>query len=492
MNDLSMNILIKITYIPCVLLIFVGCKHHVTSMEEDRYPYIFPDYTGVTIPPNIAPLNFMIEEDGTEAVQMDCVPQNGKVISISSKKKIRFPERKWRKMLQNNINETLVFEISIKHAGQWIKFRPFEIHVAPDSIDSYLAYRLIEPGYVIWNQMGIYQRCLESFDETPIITNRMTDGNCMNCHSFCRNDPNTMLFHMRAVHPGTIIWQNGQLRRLDTGTEQIISRGVYPSWHPSGQFVALSTNLTRQNFHAVRDKKVEVWDAKSDVVILDIEENKLLTDTMLMSKAHFETFPTWSLDGRFLYFCSADSLPMPDMYDQLKYNLLRINFDPNSRSFGTTIDTIVSAHKTGKSVSFPRISPDGKYLLFTQSGYGNFSIWHKDADLHMLHLATGKVSNLPEVNSDDTESYHTWSSNSRWFVFSSRRIDGLYTRPYFSWVDKNGKAHKPFLLPQKDPEHNFWLMKSYNIPELIRGKVDVSPQRIAKAARQPEEKLESK
>ncbi|MDR1120367.1 MAG: hypothetical protein LBM08_05575 [Dysgonamonadaceae bacterium] len=486
-----MKSLVKIASISCLCLIFASCRQQdKTAHMEDRYPQIFPDYAGVTVPPNIAPLNFMVTEENTEVVKMNCIPQNGNPITMNSKQKIRFPEKKWKKMLQNNHNGTLMIEISVKRAGQWVRFRSFDIHVAPDPIDSYLAYRLIDPGYVIWKHMGIYQRCLESFDETPVITNRLTDGNCMNCHSFCRNDPNTMLFHMRDIHAGTMIWQNGQLRKLDTGTEQIVSRGVYPSWHPSGRFVAFSTNVTRQNFHAIKNKKVEVWDAKSDIVVLDIEENKLLKNNLLMSKTHFETFPAWSPDGQYLYFCSADSLSMPDQYDRLKYNLLRIGFDPVTQSFSTQIDTIISARKTGKSISFPRVSPDGKYLLFTQSGYGNFSIWHKDADLYLLHLATGELSTLPEVNSNDTESYHTWSSNSRWFVFSSRRIDGLYTRSYFSWVDENGTAHKPFLLPQKDPEHSFWLMKSYNVPELIRGKIHVSPYRINQMARQPEEKPE--
>jgi len=485
-----MKAISKIIFIFFLNMMYAGCSQQNGVIHStDGYPHIFPDYIGVTIPPNIAPLNFMVTEEGVEAVQMKCVPKNGPPLTVHSKKKISFPMRKWKKMLQANINDTLTFEIVIKRTDQRIKFRPFHVFIAPDSIDTHVVYRLIEPGYVIWNQMGIYQRDLESFKEFPLITNRLTDGNCMNCHSFCRNDPNTMLFHMREKLPGTIIWQNGILRRIDTGAEHIISRGVYPSWHPSGKWVAFSTNLTRQNFHAVKDKKVEVWDAKSDVVALDVEENRILTAPLLMSKSHFETFPAWSPDGKDLYFCSADSLLMPDNFDQLKYSLLRIDFDPVSQTFGEKADTIVSALKTGKSVSFPRVSPDGKFILLTMSGYGNFSIWHKDADLYMYHIETGEKYNLSEVNSDDTESYHSWSSNGRWFVFSSRRIDGLYTRLYFSWVNQHGNANKPFLLPQKDPEHNGRLMKSYNVPELIRSKVNLSPHRIAKTARQPEEKL---
>ena len=49
---------------------------------------------------------------------------------------------------------------------------------------SYLAYRLIEPGYELWNQMGIYQRNLEDYKQSPIMENKYSGQNCMNCHSF--------------------------------------------------------------------------------------------------------------------------------------------------------------------------------------------------------------------------------------------------------------------------------------------------------------------
>jgi hypothetical protein len=120
-------------------------------------------------------------------------------------------------------------------------------------------------------------------------------------------------------------------------------------------------------------------------------------------------------------------------------------------------------------------------LVFTLHGYGNFSIWHKDADLYIVNLATKQIEPLTAANSNDVESYHSWSHNSRWLVFSSRRMDGLYTRPFITYIDKNGKAHKPFLLPQKNPIKFYkQLMYSYNIPEFITDKVDVNQRSISK------------
>lgn len=177
----------------------------------------------------------------------------------------------------------------------------------------------------------------------------------------------------------------------------------------------------------------------------------------------------------------------------MKYSLCSISFDPETRRFGHQVDTLYSSEQatvqiTGaehKSASFPRVSPDGKQLVFTLSEYGNFSIWHKDADLYRIDLDSGVMHRMDEVNSDDVESYHSWSSNSRWLVFSSRRIDGLYTRPYLVHIDENGKTGKPFVLPQEDPDFYSRFMFSYNIPEFVKGKVEAEVHTIADTARKP-------
>jgi Tol biopolymer transport system component len=136
-----------------------------------------------------------------------------------------------------------------------------------------------------------------------------------------------------------------------------------------------------------------------------------------------------------------------------------------------------------RSVSLPRVSPDGKFLLYTLSSYGNFFIWHKDADLYMINLETGEHYPLHEANSSFAESYHSWSSNSRWIVFSSRRMDGLYTHPYFAYIDEKGRAGKSFMLPQKDAGFYHKFMKSYNIPEFVKDRIQVKSSAIVDIAK---------
>ena len=86
---------------------------------------------------------------------------------------------------------------------------------------------------------------------------------------------------------------------------------------------------------------------------------------------------------------------------------------------------------------------------------------------------------MDELNSPDTESYHSWSSNGKWVVFSSRRYDSQYTRPFIAHIDQDGHGTKPFELPCADPDYHRQFLKCYNIPEFMRGPVTIRPQAFA-------------
>ena len=88
-----------------------------------------------------------------------------------------------------------------------------------------------------------------------------------------------------------------------------------------------------------------------------------------------------------------------------------------------------------------------------------------------------------ELNSPDVESYHSWSSNSRWFVFSSRRDNGLYTAPYIAYLSPDGTLGKPFLLPQASADYYDLTLRSFNIPELVKGPVQVDRQELIRVSK---------
>jgi Tol biopolymer transport system component len=319
--------------------------------------------------------------------------------------------------------------------------------------------------------MGIYERDLSSFDERPLIENTQFEG-CVNCHSFNRGNPADMSLHIRGPHGATLLrHDNSQLIAYNTKTDQTLGFCVYPYWHPSGRYIAYSTNSTSQLFHSADPNRIEVFDTASDLQVYDVEKNELLLSPLLKQDSIYETFPVFSADGRSLYFCAARALPEGShQLDSLHYNLCRIDFDPATGTYGDHIDIIVDAETQNKSVSFPRPSYDGRFLCYTLSDYGQFSIWHHEADLYLLDLSTGESQPMTAANSEDTESFHNWSTNSRWLVLSSRRDDGLFTRPYFCHVDAKGTVSKAFMLPQRNPRR-FYRERflSFNVPDFIIG-----------------------
>lgn len=476
----------KNIYIACLILLFYGCAPKNINYELLAVdPPIFPDYSGVTVPLNIAPLNFYVD-DFCEKAEARFLIKGTEEFVCYGRNIIDIPLKKWKQLLQKAYQgkEAIQIDIARRFQDKWVKYNPIYINVA-EEIDPYIAYRLIEPGYVSWSFMGIYQRNLTNFDESPILENPLTENNCMNCHSFHNYQPDRFTLHMRGNVNGTILAVDGKLKKLDTQTEKTISTFTYPSWHPSGKYIAYSTNKTEQVFHALKEKQIEVLDEASDIVLYDVENNKVITEPLLASAAQLETYPTWSPDGKTLYFCSSDSVPLPFSYQMIQYKIYSIGFDPETRQFGNKIDTV---YNPANSSVFPRISPDGRFLLVTRLNYGCFPIWHKEADLCMLDLQT-KQEIPGDANSNETESYHSWSSNGKWVMFSSRRQDGLFTRLYFSYVSPDGKMQKPFLLPQRDFDRNKPLLKSYNVPEFISGKVEISPYDISNRARKDSEKV---
>lgn len=450
---------------------------NIVGQTDDAVP-VFPDYDGVTVPVNIAPLNLSLLEQGEYHLTVTGATNS---IDIRSKgSAFDIPQKAWKKLLMSSTGKEISMRVARKTPEGWIAYRDISVKVSSEAIDPYLAYRKIPP-YEQWNRMGLYQRHLESFEESPIFENKMTDFGCVNCHTFNQRSPEKMVFHSRAKAPGTAYIHDGIIEKINTRTEKTKGNMQYTYWHPSGRFIVASVNSTWESYYYHSNDRVEVFDTESDVFVYDMERNEVFGSELLSSPAAYETFPTFSPDGKSLYYCTADAVDSVAYHiEQLQYSLCRVDFDAETRTIGTVVDTLFNAKRADKSISHPRISPDGRWMVVCLTRYGNFPANKKDADLYIIDMTTGEMKILEGANSERADSYHTWGSNSHWMVFSSRRIDGYYSRPYITYIDDQGKASKPFLLPQRKPAkfYNDQMM-SYNLPELLSGKVKVNQRKIA-------------
>ena len=486
-----------------VVVLMSSCASHPdvpsASKEAKSLPAIFPDYCDVTVPYNIAPLNFMLPADEYEECVSRFTTPDGKQQTYGSGVKVQIPESEWHDMLNASKGKSIKVEVWGKKDGEWLSFNPFEIYVAPDAIDEYLSYRLIEPSYVAWTYMEIAQRNLTSFEETQIFNNEITmndrkKGQCINCHSYQNYKTDNMLFHVRLANSGTVIVNDGKVSRVNLKRDYTISSGVYPAWHPTEKLIAFSTNLTRQAFHTANPNKIEVYDLASDMILYDVKTDSVSivsNDSTLL-----EVYPTWSPDGKYLYYCKSVPLPeeMKDKdirttYPKIQYNLYRRSFDVATHNFGDE-ELVYDAASADKSVTLPRISPDGRYLLFALGQYGCFHSRHHDADIVCIPMEkytgtaltaeTCSPVDMSPVNSAGySDSYPSWSSNGHWIMLASRRDDDNYSRVYFAYF-KDGKVGKAFLLPQEDPEYNIFLLKSYNRPEFMIEPVKISVDDFSK------------
>ena len=473
--------IIIVLFILITAIFFAGsCKtediNNITAAE--RQPVIEPDYSGVTIPPNIAPMNFIISEEG-RYFKILAESSNGTSLTLGSNNGIvRFPLKSWKKLMQNSNGGDIKIEIIAEGAEKaFRKFEPLYFHVSNEPIDPYLCYRLLYPGYRSWVEMKLVQRCIENFEETSFFENQLLDNNCVNCHTFRNNDPEKFLIHVRGSKGGTYFVEGDKIGKAALKTDNMPTNVVYPAWNPMGRYLAFSSNKTVQSFHMRPEKNIEVYDLSSSLVIYDEEKNEINGLKDKDTVAYMETFPAWSPDGKYLYYCRTRQLKRESDYMEVRYDLIRKSFDPLTGLTGES-EIVFDAQSMEKSVSLPSVSPDGKYVVFALHDYGTFSIWHKEADLYIFNLES-KVAERMSLNSEDTESYHRWSSEGRWIVFSSKRLDGLTARPFFAYFDPSGKTGKPFVLPQQDPALYRRMEKTFNRPELITGKILVGPRDFA-------------
>jgi hypothetical protein len=463
------------------------------ACEAGRTAHVHPDYSGSCLPPNIAPINFVIDESGTRfCVHIYCPSQEGFTV-YSRSGHIVIPVDAWRSLLHQNRGGQLVMDVYARdEQGNWSRFDSIKNSIAREEIDGYVSYRLLTPIHVLSANMGTYQRELTGFRQSPILESKEgTSQRCVNCHTYVNNDPDTMLLHLRGAEGlAMLVSHEGKVTKISARSNFRPWPASYSAWHPGGHLLAVSFNTMVQFFHtAGHGRDVFIFD--SDLGLYLTESNRIISTPAISDPSRMETFPSWSPDGKYLYFSSAErrwkdnSGPIPPVYREVKFDLMRIAYDAATNTWGK-LETVLTAQDTGRSILEPRVSPDGRYVLVAMCDYGAFPVFQESSDLYFVETATGKYWPLP-VNSDQSDSWHAWSSNGRWIVFASKRDSGVFGRLYFAHVDADGQVAKPFVLPQEDPSFYDTNLNNFNAPEFTTKAVGVKQRQFLEAIYQAEE-----
>ncbi len=185
------------------------------------------------------------------------------------------------------------------------------------------------------------------------------------------------------------------------------------------------------------------------------------------SDEYVQTDGVWSPDGRYIVFARAKAKsPYPPSGKiaeyandpnevPLQYDLYRIPFNGGR---GGTPEAIAGASQNGMSNTFPKVSPDGRWIVFVQCRNGQ--LMRPDSLLYIVPASGGQARRM-RCNTPLMNSWHSFSPNSRWLVFSSK-ARSPYTQMYLTHIDENGNDTPPILI-----ENSTAANRAVNLPEFV-------------------------
>lgn len=306
---------------------------------------------------------------------------------------------------------------------------------------------------------------------------------CANCHSFSGNGDIAMdvdyandkgsyiispLADTVALTLDKIItWSD--FRREDGAN----TYGLLSQIAPNGRYV-VSTVKDRSVFVPIDNLEYSqlFFPIKGIIAVYDRESRRYYELPGASDRKFVQSNPNWSPDGREVLFTRTNSymsskiessanviLDPEDVKEftskqkEFKFDLYRVPFNEGK---GGTAVPVPGAFANGKSNYFGRYSPDGKWIVSCQAG--NFMLLQPDSKLYIMP-AEGGTPRLMNCNNGKMNSWHSWSPNSRWLVFSSKER-GPYTQLYLTHIDENGNDSPPVFL-----ENMAFEKQAANIPE---------------------------
>jgi len=357
---------------------------------------------------------------------------------------------------------------------------------SPDSVKAPVFFRAVTlPFEFAVHNMETIKWCLGdvSSDQPPrIVLEEMPV--CCNCHSFTRdgrhlgmdvdyaNDKGSYI--VTAVGEEIILSNEKVITWSDYRREDgELTFGLLSQISPDGRY-AVSTVKDRSVFVPKDDPYFSqlFFPIKGILAFYDTETGRYSALPGADDRAYVQSNPSWSPDGQTLIFAKSEVGELADVGEKVllsqedcreylsgekefKFDLCRIPFRGGR---GGVAQPIEGASDNGKSNYFAKYSPDGRWIVFCQAN--SYMLLQPDSRLFIMPAAGGAPREMT-CNTDSMNSWHSWSPNSRWMVFSSKAFSP-YTQLFITHIDENGMDSPPVLLA------NFSLPdRAVNIPEFV-------------------------
>lgn len=444
------------------------------ELKEFKFLKIVRPYNNASFPKNIAPPEFCWEDrvDNIWLIKI-FLPQHPSPLFIITDKKCWSPSfETWEKIKNSSLGKYITLEVrgcvmkNGKRQDEIIYKDEVKFKISEYPADNIIVYRLVSPLFHTQKTPDIYYRYIDSFETKPFL--RSKDIYCTNCHAFPTHDG------LQPKEAKLAIAVRDQLpsRKFSGRGKRILGIYNFPSqkgktfninsffmgWSPDGRKIAVTSGEEVIIRPCITLETQQFFVLKSDITIVDVETNQITPLKGASEPEYMENFPTWSPDGRTIIFSRTEEPKSDDYLLRLKFNLYKIEY--NNGQGGIPIP-IEGAAFNGKSNYAARYSPNGRWVVFNQAN--SASLVEPTSQLWILSTQAGSQPRKLECNVDYAmNSWHSWSSNSRWLLFASKRDDGIFARIYLTEIDENGHASPPVRLPLKDEP-----MMCFNVPEFL-------------------------
>ena len=487
------NKLVKFIILLVSGLVFAQILTRLVAGDVSPMHIVYPS-DGTIFPPDFSPPTFIWKNDGSKPDYWAVEAKTESKIVLTTKvlKEQWKPSKdEWNKIKQSSFENRLTVTIAgIDYkTNKQLYSSSINIKTSRDSVVAPIFYRDVPLpfSYTLRHLDSVRWRLGYVGKDTiaKIVMEKLPV--CANCHTFSFDgktigmdvdahsakdaygiahiEPNTVLHTM--IHWS--VFQNGEP-----------TYGLLSSASPDGNYF-LSTLKDNEFFVVQPDTSYSqlFFPIKGVISVYNRNTDKFTAlpgcdDTSLVS-----TNATWSPDGKDIYFCRSKAIPNKESgfvdsfnRDSIQYSKLIDEFYSGKRKYkydiykvpfndgrGGNPEPVAGASANGMSNYFPRISPNGKWLVYDQAK--NYMLLQPDSKLWIIPAGGGVARELKCNAEGLMNSWHSWSPNSHWLVFSSKR-QGTYTKLYLTHIDDEGNDSPAILL------ENLCLPgRASNIPEFV-------------------------